>query len=100
MVNAPKENSLRLLLVVKVASELDQLTVKLPEFPLLVDNEKTIGVQVNGKLRGQITININDNEETIKEKAMQEENVLRFIEGKEIIKTIVIKGKIVNIVVK
>ncbi len=45
-------------------------------------------------------INVNDDEETIKEKAMKEENVIRNTEGKEIVKVIVIKGRIVNIVVK
>ena len=39
-------------------------------------------------------------EETIKQKALAEENVIRHTEGKEIVKVIVIKGKIVNIVVK
>ena len=66
----------------------------------LVEEETTIGVQVNGKLRGTIKISVNDDEETIKEKAMKEENVVRNIEGKEIVKVIVIKGRIVNIVVK
>ena len=66
----------------------------------LVEDEKDIGVQVNGKLRATITINVNDDEETIKEKALKEENVIKNTEGKEIVKIIVIKGRIVNIVVK
>ncbi len=65
-----------------------------------IDNEKTIGVQVNGKLRASITINIDEDEATIKSKAMAEPNVIKFTEGKEIVKVIVVKGKIVNIVVK
>ena len=65
-----------------------------------VDNEKTIGVQVNGKLRGSITISVDDSKEVILEKAMSDSNVKKFTEGKEIIKQIVIPGKIVNIVVK
>ena len=64
------------------------------------DDEVTIGVQVNGKLRGEITISVEDDEETIKEKALNEDNVKRFIDGKEIVKIIVIKGRIVNIVIK
>ena len=47
-----------------------------------------------------ITININDTEEIVKQKALANENVKKHIEGKEIVKVIVIKGKIVNIVVK
>ncbi len=65
-----------------------------------IDNELTIGVQVNGKLRGEVTILADDNEDTIKEKALQEDNVKKHIEGKEIVKIIVIKGRIVNIVVR
>ena len=70
------------------------------------DEEKTkddtvrIGVQVNGKVRGTIEVTKNDSEESIKEKAFSDENVKRHTEGKEIVKTIVIPGRIVNIVVK
>ena len=62
--------------------------------------EKEIGVQVNGKLRASIMVSIDDSEDIMKEKAMNCENVKRHLEGKEIVKTIIIKGKIVNIVVK
>ncbi len=65
-----------------------------------IDNEKTIGVQVNGKVRSTITISTDEEEASIKEKALKDENVQRHIEGKEIVKIIVIKTKIVNIVVK
>ena len=59
-----------------------------------------IAVQVNGKLRGTITINIDDTEAVIKEKALSNDNVKKHTEGKEIVKVIVIKNKIVNVVVK
>ena len=62
--------------------------------------EKEIGVQVNGKVRSSIIININDDEETIKQKALSDEKIINNLEGKEIVKIIVIKGKIINIVVK
>ena len=65
-----------------------------------IDDEKEIGVQVNGKLRASIKISINEDEESIKSKALNEENVKRHIDGKEIVKIIVIPGRIVNIVVK
>ena len=65
-----------------------------------IDNEIMIGIQVNGKLRGEIKITQKDSEEEMKQKALANENVKKHIEGKEIIKIIVIKGKIVNIVVK
>jgi len=65
-----------------------------------VEQEKTIGVQVNGKLRASIATRIDETEDSIKEKALAEPNVIKFMEGKEVVKMIVIPGKIVNIVVK
>ena len=65
-----------------------------------IDEEKEIGVQVNGKVRGSIKVSINESEDSIKEKALNEENVLKHIEGKDIVKVIVIPNRIVNIVVK
>ena len=65
-----------------------------------IDHEITIGVQVNGKLRGEIKITKDDSEEQIKEKALSSENVKKHLEEKEIVKIIVIKGRIVNIVIK
>lgn len=66
----------------------------------LVEDMKEIAVQVNGKVRATIKISVDEEEESIKEKAMAEENVSRHTEGKNIVKVIVIKGKIVNIVVR
>ena len=66
----------------------------------VVEEEREIAVQVNGKVRATIKIALDEAEESIKEKALNEENVCRHIEGKEVVKVIVIKGKIINIVVK
>ena len=66
----------------------------------LIETEFNIAVQVNGKLRGTITINVDDTEDAIKEKALNNENVKKHTDGKEIVKIIVIKNKIVNVVVK
>ena len=65
-----------------------------------IEETKEIAVQVNGKVRGTIQIFVEDDEQSIKERAMENENVAKHLEGKEIVKVIVIKGKIVNIVVK
>ena len=62
--------------------------------------EKNIAVQVNGKVRGEITISTKEDEDSIKQKALSLDNVKKHLEGKEIVKVIVIKDKIVNIVVK
>ena len=65
-----------------------------------IEDEKTIAVQVNGKVRGTILIASGESEESIKDKALKEENVKKFLDEKEIVKTIVVPNKIVNIVVK
>ena len=66
----------------------------------LKEDEIEIGVQVNGKLRGSIKVNNDMTEDDMVKLAMDNDNVKRFTDGKEIIKTIVIKKRIVNIVVK
>ena len=66
----------------------------------LVEDEKEIAVQVNGKVRGTINIKVDEDEETIKNKALECDNVKRHLEGLEIIKVMVIKNKIVTIVAK
>ena len=59
--------------------------------------EKSIAVQVNGKVRGSIMVSDVDDEETIKEKAVNVENVKKFTEN-GVKKVIYIKNKIVSIV--
>ncbi len=56
-------------------------------------------VQVNGKLRGRISVAVDADKDTLAAVAMADENVQRFIDGKEIRKTIVVPGRLVNIVV-
>ena len=86
--------------VLKIDEELSYS--KWPEY----DEEKTksdtvtIAVQVNGKVRGEITVSDDMSEDEVKELAYKLENVKKYTDGKEIIKTIVIHKKIVNIVVK
>ena len=58
-----------------------------------------IGIQVNGKLRGEIGVTSEDTTETVKEKVMKLDSIFRYIEGKEIKKFIYVSKKIVNIVV-
>lgn len=65
-----------------------------------IDEEKEIAVQVNGKVRSTIHVLITDEEAVIKEKALADEKVQKHIGDKSIVKIIVIKGRIVNIVVK
>ncbi|BCA80009.1 leucine--tRNA ligase [Desulfuromonas sp. AOP6] len=65
----------------------------------LVEDEKLIVVQVNGKVRGKITVAAGADEEAIKVAAIEEENVARFIEGKTIRKIVVVPGRLVSVVV-
>jgi leucyl-tRNA synthetase/8-oxo-dGTP pyrophosphatase MutT (NUDIX family) len=68
-----------------------------PEY--LVKNSVVVGVQVNGKVRGEIEINIDEGEAEVKAKVMENPAVQKWVEGKEITKFIYIPGKIVNVVV-
>jgi leucyl-tRNA synthetase len=58
-----------------------------------------IVVQVNGKLRGRIKVATDTDNDVVAELAMADENVQRFIAGKEVRKTIVVPGRLVNVVV-
>ena len=64
----------------------------------LVLNTCKIAIQVNGKLRDTLEISKDEDDEKVKELALNSENVKRNIEGKTIKKIIVVKNKIVNIV--
>ena len=66
----------------------------------LVEENVTVALQVNGKLRGTIVVSLDEKEETLKKLATENENVMKHLEGKEVVKIIVIKNKIVNIVVR
>lgn len=59
-----------------------------------------IVVQVNGKLRARISVPADAERKEIEEAALGDDNVKRFIEGKGIVKIIVVPSKLVNIVVK
>jgi leucyl-tRNA synthetase len=63
-------------------------------------NEIQIVVQVNGKLRARIPVPADAERKLIEETALADDNVQRFIEGKGIVKIIVVPGKLVNVVVK
>ena len=65
----------------------------------IVLNTVKMGVSVNGKVRGTLEIEKDADDEIVKEKALALEGVVRNIEGKKIVKIIVVKNRIVNIVV-
>ena len=59
-----------------------------------------IVVQVNGKLRGRVAVAADADKASIEQLALADENVQRFTEGMNVVKVIVVPGKLVNIVVK
>jgi len=67
---------------------------------LAKEEEITLVVQVNGKLRDRIAVPVSITEDEAKEKALASQKVKNHIEGKKIIKTIYVEGRLVNIVVK
>ena len=67
---------------------------------LTISDEITIAVQVNGKVRATLDVDRNISKEDLEKLAVENENVVKNTEGKNIVKVIVIPGKIVNIVVK
>ena len=70
------------------------------EEDLLTDNECIIIIQINGKKRAEIRMQINSTEQVVFEKAMSLINIKNFIESEELIKKkIFITNKILNIVI-
>jgi leucyl-tRNA synthetase len=70
-----------------------------PELQALESDEVELVIQVNGKLRGKITVATDADDEDIKTATLAEENVQRFTAGKEVRKIIIVPGRLVNIVI-
>lgn len=66
----------------------------------MVEDEKLIVVQVNGKVRGKVTVAADADEETVKAVAFADENVKKFTDNTQIVKVIYVPGKLLNVVVK
>ena len=66
----------------------------------LVEDTYTMIVQVNGKVRGKLEVSTGTTDDEMKQLAKEIDNVKTFVEGKEIVKEIVVPKKLVNIVVK
>jgi len=67
---------------------------------LIKEDTVEIGVQVNGKVRGTVTLAVDEDQAEALKKAKEVPSVANFLEGKTVVKEIYVKGKIVNIVVK
>ena len=67
---------------------------------LAKEEEVEIAIQVNGKIRSRITIPADAEEAQVRELALADEKVKAAIAGKEVVKVLVVKGRLVNIAVK
>ena len=81
------------------SSLLDQAWPEADESALVKDSLQII-VQVNGKLRSRIEVPASASKDEIEAAAVNDENVKRFTDGKQVVKVIVVPGKLVNIVVR
>ena len=84
----------------------DEKLVKLEEAKKAYDESKTIAatkeiaVQVGGKLKTTVTVATDCSDEDIVKAACADEKIQRLMQGMEIVKTIVVKGKLVNLILK
>jgi leucyl-tRNA synthetase len=67
---------------------------------LAKEEEVEIGIQVNGKIRSRIVVAADAEDDHVRELALADEKVKAAIDGKEIVKVLVVKGRLVNIAVK
>ena len=59
-----------------------------------------IVIQINGKKRSIIEANVNINEKDIIDKSIKDSQILKYIEDKKIVKTIYVKNRLLNLIVK
>ena len=65
-----------------------------------VDASKEIAVQVNGKLRSTVVVPADADDETMVEAAKADEKIQKYMQGMQIVKTIAVKGRLVNLILK
>ena len=83
----------------------NETTIAYQEWPkydenALKDNTVKIAVQINGKVRDIVEVELDSSKEDVLLAAKSQEKIKKFIEDKEIIKEIVVPNKAINIVVK
>jgi leucyl-tRNA synthetase len=77
---------------------IDQPWPKVDKQALAQDTYEIV-VQVNGKLRGHVSVPANSDEATVREAALADERVRKFMGGKPPRRVIVVPGKLVNVVI-
>ena len=65
-----------------------------------MDANVEMAVQILGKLKGTVTVPVDSDQETVVAAAMANEKVARLCEGKQLIKVIHVRNKLVNLIVK
>lgn len=79
-------------------SAVDTAVWPLADDKAMVEDEKLIVVQVNGKLRAKLTVAADASKEQVEELGLSDEHVIKFTEGKTVRKVIYVPGKLLNIV--
>ena len=64
-----------------------------------MDEEVEIAVQVNGKVRSRVTLARDADQQAAEQKALSDENVQRFTQGRSVRKVVYVPGRIINVIV-
>ncbi|MFR0769782.1 MAG: hypothetical protein ACLSHO_09575 [Dysosmobacter sp.] len=80
---------------VKRTSRQPRLLADLKGFPSV-----EMAIQVNGKMKGTVTVAVDSDEETVKAAALSVDKVQKATEGMQIVKTILVKNRLINLIVK
>jgi len=65
-----------------------------------IEAEREIAIQIGGKLRGTVIVPTDSDDDAVLNAAVSDERIKRFIDGKEIVRTIIVKNKLINLIVK
>ncbi len=66
----------------------------------IVEDTATVVIQVNGKIRSKLVVPVDSDEQRVKSLAAEEPNVKKYLDGKQIVKAVVVRNRLVNFVVK
>ncbi|WP_213992824.1 leucine--tRNA ligase [Sodalis sp. dw_96] len=79
--------------------DIDNASWPVADDSAMVENDKLVVIQVNGKLRGRITVPADADEALVRERAAREHLVAKYLEGVQVRKVIYVPGKLLNLVV-
>jgi leucyl-tRNA synthetase len=66
----------------------------------LSEDDRVLVVQVNGKVRSRLTVKVGAPEEEVMRQALEDPRIQEWLKGKEIVKTVVVQNKLINIVIR